>query len=736
MTPLRLSLSVFVLACLAPLAGAQELGIRQDPGVSREAMWYAPTAEDWKKPVLIQWQRSWDDAVALQKETKRPILICVNMDGEIASEHYAGIRYRQPDIAKVYEPYICVIASVYRHNPRDHDEHGNRIPCPRFGGVTCGEHIAIEPIVFEKYLDGKRIAPRHIMVELDGKQTYDVYYAWDTASVFTAIGDGIKNRKDAPAVIVRGDKSLLEKVASPDNADRTAVEQAFAKGDTAERRALIEAAAARPEQSSPDLLRLAVFGFDSALGSKARMALSQSKSAGSVDLISEALQAQVPEAERSALVAALARIGETSPRARTLAVAHQGLAARSGAVDVDGWAKALGGGASYAAAADRRAVEQRLDSAEQGARSKPDDARARLEVAETTLTLALDPGDLAEPREGKYRQLMFEDARRAAQRAEELGGKSWRTSSVLAVCAYHLGDVAAAEALAEAAASGMPEDAQGRLAAEVLALFAHARQRANVKAVREKQQWPPQWLTDLNAAYSVLARHPFGTDQQVADHYDFLKFFNAAQTGRILEQGLQRFPESAKLHERLRGRALEEKGVLGLEQAYDALLQKEPLPKNLPWFAGYAELVAAEFHRKKGEVKEALSDYDRAIALYGRNVELHPESRASADHYVAMALGGKARIALEQGDLDGSLAAVIQSFERKPEAAATLDGLNISTVDTAKMLKVKLEQQQLPGKTAQLDAALAKLDPAMLELPAYERDAGPGQRPQGRRRGG
>ncbi|MBL8739145.1 MAG: hypothetical protein JNL12_22150, partial [Planctomycetes bacterium] len=124
---------------------------------AREAMWYAPTAADWAKPHRIPWQRTWDDAVAMAQRTNRPILVAVNMDGEIASEHYAGVRYRDEAIAKDYEQYVCVIASVFRHNPRDHDEQGRRIPCPRFGSCTCGEHMAMEPIVFAKFLDGQRI---------------------------------------------------------------------------------------------------------------------------------------------------------------------------------------------------------------------------------------------------------------------------------------------------------------------------------------------------------------------------------------------------------------------------------------------------------------------------------------------------------------------------------------------------------------------------------------------------
>ena len=186
-------LSALLLAWL-PLAAAQGAGVgdRQSDGLAREQMWRAPSAEDWAKPVLITWQRTWDDALALARETNRPILVCVNMDGEIASEHYAGIRYRQPDVAALYEPYVTVIASVYRHNPRDYDAQGRRIVCPRFGTVTCGEHITIEPILYERFFDGRRIAPRHVMVELDGSETYDVFYAWDTASVFDQVRSGFE----------------------------------------------------------------------------------------------------------------------------------------------------------------------------------------------------------------------------------------------------------------------------------------------------------------------------------------------------------------------------------------------------------------------------------------------------------------------------------------------------------------------------------------------------------------
>ncbi|HEB51628.1 MAG TPA: hypothetical protein ENI87_00060, partial [bacterium] len=169
-------LTPLVPLTLIAATSAQE-GVPRPEGLVPEQVWYAPTAEDWARPVQIRWQRTWADAVRLSQQTKKPILVCVNMDGEIASEHWAGIRYRQPETAKLYEPFVCVIASVYRHNPRDYDGRGERILCPRFGSVTCAEHIRIEPQLFEQYFDGKRIAPRHISVELDRKEISDVYYA-------------------------------------------------------------------------------------------------------------------------------------------------------------------------------------------------------------------------------------------------------------------------------------------------------------------------------------------------------------------------------------------------------------------------------------------------------------------------------------------------------------------------------------------------------------------------------
>ncbi len=733
-----------ILALTTPVLLGQD---KPDPLVNREAMWPAPTAADWKRPCLITFQRNWEDAQAVSKETGKPILVCVNMDGEIASEHYAGIRYRDPKIAALYDPYVCVIASVYRHTPRDYDDQGHRILCPRFGSVTCGEHIAIESTLYERFFDGERVAPRHVGVELDGKEIYDVYYAFDTDSVFKAISDGIEGRP-APKPVVRGDRTLVEKVGSRDIKDRIEVEEAYKNGDHATRLSLLEAAIQNPDAAPVDLLRLALFGLDvEQMGQLGRTALTKANSKEAVKLINEALAFQMERKDRDALIGALERLGDLSPRARMMATVHKGLGKRSSVIDVEAWSRPGGGeyagvdksestGApGEAAATGSAALESRLNN--QSVVFESNDGGEHLDLAEAFLASAHEQSDGDE----EYVRLLFTDARRTARKAEELGASGWRLDAILSLSADYFGDKKEAYARAEAAVSAMPPGEQGPNALGVLDLFADSRRKAIADAVRGKKDWASwskafqgteDWLTDLHAAYTAIARHPLASDAHVVTHYDFLVLISAkGQSAKVLEDGIGRFPNSWALHDRLRGRVLRERGHEKLQSYYDELLQDEDAPVQIEWYAGYASIVAAEFHRRRGEVDEALAAYDEAIAHYERWIEPNRDSRATADHYVALALAGRARIAMEREDFDTALAELLASFERCPEAAATLDGLNISPADTSRTLLARLKQQNRHDLVEELERARGKLDPELLRPPAYER-SGPSRPGRGR----
>lgn len=726
---MNFSLSSFAIAALPALLSlslhAQE-GVPAPPGLVPEQMWPAPTAADWQKPVLIQWQRTWDDAVRLSKETQRPILVCVNMDGEIASEHYAGIRYRDPEITKLYEPYICVIASVYRHNPRDYDDEGRRIPCPRLGNCTCGEHMAMEPIVFEKFLDGKRISPRHIMVELDGSKQYDVFYTWDTASVFQTIDSGIKNRKIQAPPIVKGDRSILEKVASADSQDRAEVEQAFAKADAEQRRALLQAALGLGAAAPVELLRLAAYGLDPELSKQARLGMQKAKDPGTVELIADTLRVPMPAEERNALVEALGGFAGSSTRARTLASAHRGFAQESTTIDTSKWQTAMAG-ASYAAAATQIDAVAKAQASDEALAKQPTSAAARLDAAEASLLQALaapaggnsgsSPGGVRQAE--RFRRMQFEDALSSARSAVALGASGWRLDAILAVGAFHLGRVQEGYELAIAAAPGLPPDAPGELAMEVLALFAEARQEAIVAAVRDRKDFPPQWTTDVHAAYAVLGKHPCGRDRHVAHHYDFLQFFGTPEADAVLDRGLLRFPASALLHERLRTRLLTQQTPAALEAEYARRLQAADAAPALHWFAGYASLCAAEAHRRKNDGPAALAAYQRGIAHFG--TYRTASAATDGEHYVAMAHAGIARVQLQAGELANCFASLQQVFTIAPVAAASVDGLGTYGIQTAQTLRARASEQKLDDLVQQLDAALQALPPEAFELPEYER---------------
>lgn len=160
----------------------------------------------------------------------------------------------------------------------------------------------------------------------------------------------------------------------------------------------------------------------------------------------------------------------------------------------------------------------------------------------------------------------------------------------------------------------------------VLGVFAESRQKTIIKALREKTDWPAQWLTDVNTSYAVLARHPFGNETQVVAHYDFLRYLGANnQATQVLDAGLARFPKSWSLHDRLRGRILADKGLDALEATYEAMLAEKDAPLNLEWFAGLASIVTAEFHQKAGHLALSKAAYDLAQTVDSALQNLDPK---------------------------------------------------------------------------------------------------------------
>jgi hypothetical protein len=700
-------------------------------GLTEQDMWPAATAEGWKKPVLIPWQRSFDDALRVAQATGKPILVAVNMDGEIASEHYAGVRYREPATAKLFDPYVCIVASVYRHTPRDHDEQGRRILCPRLGDVTCGEHIAAETELYAKYFDGVRISPRHLVLEPDGTETSDVYFSWDVQTVLTTLVKGAENRP--PPIPLVHDMPIVDRTASPDVGDRTAIETEYERATPEVRRALLSAMIERRVVDQVEMLRLAIFGLDLEQARLARRALAQSETEGAVDLIAEALKVPISADERTLLLAASDRLSAKFPRARTLGAVHRGLAQTSRWIDPK-----VRPEAEYEARSRPTAPQALLEMRAADSESRPEDGDARLALAESLLAQAQDPAT-----ERHYTSLLLADARNAAQSARELGRAGWRLESVQAVTDALAGDEESARKHAIAAVEGgmlLPvadaEPVLGRTELRTLALFAQARQMAIRAAYRAGTGWPPEWLSDVNAAYALLAQHPLGSDDNLVSFYDFLRWLGGTpRANAVLDDAIARFPASALVHDRLRARVLWEAGPDELEAEYARRIAADPENADLDWFAGYASIVAAENHRRTNDVEKAVAAYGRAITRYEQYSAARPDNRGTADHFIALALAGRARVELGRQNLTLATDEVLASFAREPHAGATPDGLNITPVETAKMLRARLEEAHLGDALARLQAGLDALDPALLEKRAYELEDPRTQRGRGNGRG-
>ena len=505
----------------------------QEAGTAtREVMWKAPSRADWDKPCLIQWQRTFDDALAVAEDTGKPILICVNMDGEIASEHYAGIRYRTEETAKLYEPYVTVIASTYRHTPRDYTPDGKRIPCPRFGGVTCGEHIAIEPLLFEKYMEGQRVAPRHIMIELDQQEVFDIFYAFDTKSVFDQIKAGIAERKIEPRETERGDRTWQERILSRDSADREWIERRFQEADEATRVAMLEKAVEAGDAASSELMRLALLAKGEPQSAPAGVGSTQMTSRqlawksmvedptmGRLPLMETALNLDLDATDLETLVGALETLGEQNPRARALANVQRGLLASGDTLQVDDRVQQAQQVNLQTVLEENQSVKDALEARAQVWREagQAGDGSAQLKAAEAFLARALDADRRA--KETKY---LFADAKNLAEQALSMGQSGWLAHGILALCEFRYGTLAASNAHAAQAMQTMPVHAMGRVAVETVRLFAQGKRRDIRDSVRGGLAWSPEMLAEAQAAYRILEHHPLCIEQDCVTQIDFL----------------------------------------------------------------------------------------------------------------------------------------------------------------------------------------------------------------------
>ncbi|MBL9078458.1 MAG: hypothetical protein JNL08_13195 [Planctomycetes bacterium] len=612
----------------------------------------------------VEWQRTLDDALAVQQATGLPLLIAVNMDGETFNDQFAGKVYRDPKFVETTRGYVCVVASPDRHNPADHDAAGNRIECPRFPGCTCGEHIAIEPELFRRWFQGTRNAPRHVGVDPAGKVLFDRFL---DASMQTAI-DAIGKHRGRPPADSAPPTALEALFARRDAASRRALERRYRNGDAAARKVLL-AAAANATNEPTDLLRMALHDTDDAVFARAALALAKVGTKDQRAVLEDALARVGDPTASAALVARLAELGRDDPAAARIAAHHAPRQPLPVPLPWSGpWrAPAFTPG-------DRASIEAELDRGEARMRTAPDDEAARLQLA---IAQAAFAGVLI-AEGGRNIGLWFTDSYGNAERLRS-PALQHEAQALIAYTAYMLGsDAAAARARQQAQSAGTgAREPDAWLAARLLELeLLAAVQAAQAGGADLAQRVFGAELDRTIALLDLL-------DQRGAGEVDPM----LAGIGLLEQAGLRRdarqrlgrlaaaHPTSQAAHDRWRARLLADVGADAMRREYAQFADAAGRPAIAQWFAGYAALVAAEQGMRDQRHDTALAAYDEAVDRLGRSAAADEAVADSAHHFMVLALAGRAHLRAAAGAAAAAVDDLLLAAKLRPESLDETDGL-------------------------------------------------------------
>jgi len=660
--------------------------------------WRRPNAEQRAKAPLIRWQRNLDDALALVEATGKPLLICVNMDGETASESLAYWRYRDGDFAALTEGFVPLIVSPDRHTVRDRDDRGRRIPDPRFGRVLSSEHIDIEPALYERFFDGRRVAPRHVGVDAQGKILFDIYLNNDATVIDRALAQHGKPGalRDAHGMSV---KELLQ---SPDAAHREALEARFLAGDENVRVEIAgQALSARRTTQHPEILFMALRDGSERVRGQALAVISSHPEKVPSELIVPALNvAQRHQVEQTILVDALQRLAGADMRTQLRMRVFSSLCLRSPLINVDRWRAELPRAEAIEASApsedELEDLTDRLTGYESLLKADPEDVELLVEHASNLMRFAE-----LQIEQGFGSSFALEDVRAVARRAPD----DARALGYLARADYHLNLMEEAARDAARALPGLVAYAGEAHSAEVLNVLAQARTRGLYGAIEAQTEWPAHWICDITAAYDVLLDHPAANEAQALAYIQVLDVIEArAKQAAAIERALERFPSSSDLHAWRRTRILQDRGADALERAYAAGSGAEAV-----WYAGLASLVAAEWRIQNLEVDAGLGSYRRSVDLFGTSVDLEQDFADSANFYICLALAGCARVHTDAERWDEAVETLREGLTAMPSTAHNFDGLGNTPADTAERLLRGLEQAGREAQAADLRAALTEL---------------------------
>lgn len=675
-------------------------------------------------PPQIAWQPDLDAAVALAKERGRPLLLAFNMDGESASERIVREQYRDPDFVAAANRCVAVIGSVFRHNPRDFDEQGRRMLCPRLGAVTCGEHIALEPRLYE-LLQGERIAPRHAFLDASGATRFDLSLLFDLRDLEVALAEAVKSAPEG---------AVDARPATPPIETWRQLFFATLRKESPNRKHVFTTLA-------DNAIRL---GIAERAGEIVRGAL----------LDTPRLPAGMAAAPVDGLLEMLARVDGKNEMSRFLLLSHRALnhvsakealaiaydaaqcesiekavAAAGGHVDVGvmlAYARAfrLEGKVAPKVNPPRGSVEEelaRVQAAVGALDARPDDPAAMLELGRASLDCARAKIDAGED-DGIT--LHLGDAEQYLRKASERLPDDLTIALDLVKVAWLRGDFTKQENLALEVAKKLPP----------LPDILHSEHTVVERALREPaiRHDVMRWVGD-SAARMIDVR--FGGDpaaqidgmlrgarvlllaamsplSDAVDWQSAISFFDVigqrGQAWLIAEEGAQRLPAASEIRAAARRIAWKlGRPELGVEFSQREFA-RQPDFADHSWYLGVDLVQLAEWKRRMERPDEAIVEYQRAISAFRRCAELRPEYAASTRTQCALAaqgIGFAHLLAQRQVEAAEQLVAVA---ELDPSIFTTRDGLDRETVDLIdNALEYRIGRSSPVDAVAVLDRILA-----------------------------
>jgi len=666
----------------------------------------------WGQPdaTQIHWQRTLEDASAQAARDGRPLLVVINADGESASERIVTERYRDPAFVAHTRSFHCVVGSYFRHNPRDFDAQGRRVPCPRLGEVTCGEHMALEPVLHERYLLGEhievddgvvqRISPRHALVLPDGSKEWDLYLLFDFRALDARLAQAAARWPASeaapwePALADPRHRARLEREELCASCSDPALwlaslrERPWAdRGVVGEVRRLLP----RLDTRDADIRRVL---YD--LGARG----------GCTQELAGALRSHALgwHAHPERIVPALVDLAWDDIGARTFALSHAVLAPADVAGAVCAALAARGvselpepfdlaqrslprrepvregkGKPSLPPAAE---LEAALEVADEKLSRDRGAAPAQLELGRAALLLArrrMQDG-------GTGIELVLQDARLALARAQEA-----RPDDVLllidrARVANYLSDFEEQERLALAALATRGIDLAGPPLDDDMTEAARWVGDAAARLLWQRASGDPAHAAGgMRRGALALMQAAYGPETDATDWLSLASFFGAL--GRQRERvelafaGLASFPLDLALRNELSAACwtLGEPELLVERSEQLACMHAERGWPELDWYRGYAHLLLAEWHRRGAASDAALESYAQASAAYDRASD--SPFRDSCEHHLALCELGRGFAHLAAGRREAATEALLSAANRRPAIFGVRDGLDREAAD-------------------------------------------------------